>query len=124
MTHQVPLCLKINLSELVDVLIDNSDRLSASQTERLLTALSLLPKSKNTQLESRIIKYCKFYKLTNRESEVLDLLVQGLTTVQITKRLNIVNRTVESHLASIFAKTGCNNRVELVALSLRNNVKI
>ncbi len=123
MTHQVPLCLKINLSELVEVLIDNSDRLLPSQTKRIIDALSLSKIPETTQLESRITKYCRFYKLTNRESEVLDLLVQGLNTHEIAKRLNIVIRTVESHLRSIFDKTGCTNRVELVAMSLGNQSK-
>lgn len=52
--------------------------------------------------------------LTQREIEVLKLIVQGYTNRQIGEELNISFRTVESHRASLSEKLGMHSRVELV----------
>lgn len=52
--------------------------------------------------------------LTDREREVCDLLTQGKTNKEIANQLQISHRTVEWHRASIFAKKGVRNAVELV----------
>jgi DNA-binding CsgD family transcriptional regulator len=53
--------------------------------------------------------------LTSREREVAALLAQALTNRQIAARLVLSERTVESHVRSILAKTQCANRIEFVA---------
>ena len=53
--------------------------------------------------------------LTSREREVAALLAQALTNRQIAARLVLSERTVESHVRSILAKTQCANRTEFVA---------
>lgn len=57
--------------------------------------------------------------LTRRESEVLDLIAEGLTNEQIACRLFISKRTVEHHVSSIFAKLGLTTRTEAAAYALR-----
>ncbi len=52
--------------------------------------------------------------LTNREKEILRLIVQGYTNRQIGEELNISTRTVEGHRANLVAKLGLHSRVELV----------
>ena len=42
--------------------------------------------------------------LTEREREVLALMAEGLTNQAISIRLMVAERTVESHIAGIFAK--------------------
>lgn len=61
----------------------------------------------------------KVEALSEREREVLRLAAQGLTNEDIAKRLNIGRRTVQSHLASVFAKTGSRSRTEAVVAALR-----
>lgn len=52
--------------------------------------------------------------LTGREETVCELIVSGMTTKEIARRLDISPRTVEAHRAAIFAKKGVRNAVELV----------
>ena len=53
--------------------------------------------------------------LTAREREVAVLLAEAMSNRQIAARLVLSERTVESHVRSILAKTQCANRIEFVA---------
>jgi two-component system response regulator NreC len=52
--------------------------------------------------------------LTNREIEILRLIVRGHTNNQMAKILSISTRTVEGHRANIMDKLDLHSRVELV----------
>ena len=58
--------------------------------------------------------------LTNREREVLDLVVEGLSDRQMGRRLHISHRTVQIHVQNLFAKAGVRNRTALSVWALRN----
>ncbi len=58
-------------------------------------------------------------KLTARELDVLRLAARGHTNRAIGRALGISNRTVQGHLANIFAKLGVANRTEAVLLALK-----
>jgi DNA-binding CsgD family transcriptional regulator len=51
--------------------------------------------------------------LSDRENEVLALVAQAMSNRDIARALVLSERTVESHMRRILAKTGCANRVEL-----------
>lgn len=53
-------------------------------------------------------------QLTNREWEVVKLLLQGKSNKLIASALGISNRTVEFHLKNIYAKYQVSSRVELI----------
>ena len=57
-------------------------------------------------------------RLTDREREVLDILVTGARTNEIAARLGISDRTVKAHLASIYQKLGVTSRAEAIAAAL------
>lgn len=57
--------------------------------------------------------------LTPRESEVLQLVAQGLANKQIGLEMEISEHTVKFHISSIYAKLGATNRAEAVSLGLR-----
>ncbi|MCS6774785.1 MAG: response regulator transcription factor [Anaerolineae bacterium] len=57
--------------------------------------------------------------LTEREREVLALMVQGLSNQDIAKRLYVSQSTVKFHVSSILSKLGVSNRTEAVALATR-----
>lgn len=62
------------------------------------------------------------YDLTARETEVLALMVEGLTNPQIGERLTISVTTARSHVSSILGKLGVSNRAEAITLALRNKL--
>lgn len=51
--------------------------------------------------------------VTDREFEVLAFVARGLTNAEVAERLVLSRRTVESHVASLLAKTGAASRREL-----------
>ncbi len=60
--------------------------------------------------------------LTERERQVLALLVKGQSNVDIANRLHISMATVKYHLSNIFSKLGVKNRVEAVTIALENKL--
>ena len=54
--------------------------------------------------------------LSDRETEVLRLLVQGLAAKQVARRLGISVLTVGDHQRSLYRKSGVQGRDELVSL--------
>lgn len=60
--------------------------------------------------------------LSEREVEVLQLVVLGHTNAEISKRLYLSVRTVESHRSNIHHKTGSATRAELVAYARKNGL--
>lgn len=57
--------------------------------------------------------------LTLREREVAELAAQGYTARELAARLGIGERTVESHLAGVYAKLGVHSKLELVRYAAR-----
>jgi len=60
--------------------------------------------------------------LTEREREVLGLMVVGLTNTQIGEKLTVSPSTIKSHVSSILSKLGAASRTEAVTLALRNHI--
>lgn len=61
-------------------------------------------------------------RLTERESDVLRLVVEGLTARQIAKRLVLSPRTVENHVRHVQLKLGVPNRAALVRFAIENGL--
>jgi NarL family two-component system response regulator LiaR len=60
--------------------------------------------------------------LTERELEVLTLMVEGLNNTQIAGRLTVSRSTIKSHVSNILSKLGVASRTEAVTLALRNRM--
>ena len=60
--------------------------------------------------------------LTQRESEILSLVVAGLSNRGIANKLVIGDETVKSHLRSIYRKLEVNDRTGAVATALREGI--
>jgi len=60
--------------------------------------------------------------LTQRELEVLALMVEGLTNPEIAERLTISRATASSHVSHILHKLDVSNRVEAIVLAVRSKL--
>jgi DNA-binding NarL/FixJ family response regulator len=60
--------------------------------------------------------------LTQRESEILSLVVTGLSNRGIAAKLVIGEETVKTHLSSIYRKLGVGDRTSAAALALREGI--
>jgi len=60
--------------------------------------------------------------LTPRETEVLNLLADGLGNREIAGRLDISEHTIKFHIRSILGKLGASSRTEAVSLGLRSGL--
>ena len=57
--------------------------------------------------------------ITDREKEILISICNGLTNYEISKKLNISERTVEGHRANLIKKTGCRNSACLAIFAVK-----
>lgn len=60
--------------------------------------------------------------LTPRETQVLELVADGLSNKAIAGALGVSDETVKFHLASVFGKLGASNRTDAVRLALRHGL--
>jgi len=60
--------------------------------------------------------------LSERETEILKLLAEGLRNSQIGERLFISKRTVKVHVANIFGKLGLHDRVQATRYAIRSGL--
>jgi len=62
------------------------------------------------------------FDLTDRELQVLEMLVQGFSNTQISNRLVITVATVKYHVRNILNKLGAANRTEAAALAVQHDL--
>jgi NarL family two-component system response regulator LiaR len=62
------------------------------------------------------------HDLTDRENEVLTLLVEGMTNRQIAQRLGISLSTVKFHVSAVLSKLDVSSRTEAVSFALKHNL--
>ena len=63
-----------------------------------------------------------YEQLTDREREILKLLVEGHTTQEIADMLVVSHKTVEGHKTTLMAKLDIHNRIDLVKYALRKGI--
>jgi len=62
------------------------------------------------------------FNLTEREKEVLAAVARGERSKEIAVKLNITERTVKAHLASIYQKMGVDSRAGAIALAAQKGL--
>lgn len=60
-------------------------------------------------------------ELTPTELKVVQLVAQGLVNREIATKLNVSQRTIESHVSNMLHKTGLHNRTELTQWAIKSN---
>ena len=61
-------------------------------------------------------------KLSEREIEILDLILNEFTSAEIAENLNLSIRTVDSHRRNIIAKTQAKSLIGLFKYALKNHL--
>lgn len=88
--------------------------LAPSVTRRLIAQFA---RPKTTPATSSLLT-----QLTERETEVLKLLADGLSNAEIATHLFVGEATVKTHVARILAKLGVRDRVQAVVLAYRHGL--
>ena len=61
-------------------------------------------------------------ELTNREFEVLKLMINGASNTFIANELKISESTVKAHISHIFEKLKVQNRIQAAVTALKNDI--
>ncbi|MFI2350924.1 response regulator [Streptomyces sp. NPDC019443] len=94
------------LAEAVRVVAAGDALLSPNITKRLITEFSRTAGAPRTPLKERV------GDLTERETEVLNLIAQGLSNAEIAARLVVAEQTVKTHVSRILVKLGLRDRTQ------------
>ena len=85
--------------------------LHPSITKKILTHL---------QEEQKVKEERTITKLSARELEVVQLGAKGLINKEIADRLDVSDRTIQTHWRNIFVKLGVSSRIEAIMFCLKN----
>ncbi len=73
-------------------------------------------------VDSSAVREGMMGELTLRETEVLELMHQGIRNADIAERLSISPRTVEAHVSSIISKLGAQSRTGAIRVALEKGL--
>lgn len=74
----------------------------------------------NTKTRFNHLELQEKLELTSREQEVLLLLIDGHSNIEIGQRLHLSHRTIEKYVSSLLRKSESNNRIELIRFALEH----
>jgi NarL family two-component system response regulator LiaR len=83
---------------------------------------TLSPEAAQTLVETANQPPVPGLDLTEREREVLALMIEGLNNTQIAGSLTVSPSTIKSHVSNILSKLGVASRTEAVTLALRSRI--
>lgn len=83
----------------------------APEVTRRLMSMTAQPRSTSPQ-----------YPLSERERQILALMVEGLNNQDIADRIFVSRATVKVHISAIFSKLGVHNRIEAVRLAVEQRL--
>ncbi|NOZ47334.1 MAG: response regulator transcription factor [Chlorobi bacterium] len=61
-------------------------------------------------------------RLSEREIEIVRAFANGLSYNQISQKLNISKKTIETHRNNIFIKTGLKNNADIIKYAIKNHI--
>ncbi|GLP66197.1 MULTISPECIES: response regulator transcription factor [unclassified Streptomyces] len=96
------------LAEGVRVVASGEALLAPSVTRRLITEFSKLSESPRLMASA----HTAYGDLTDRETEVLVLIAQGLSNSEMAERLVVAESTIKTHVSRILVKLGLRDRTQ------------
>lgn len=99
--------------------------LKDSEPEELLSAIRIVHKGQQyipPIVGAKLAERMGTPELSDRETEVLQLLAQGKTTHEVSTILHITERTVNFHINNILSKLGVADRTQAVIIALRRGI--
>ncbi|WP_449348865.1 response regulator [Streptomyces shaanxiensis] len=96
------------LADGVRVVASGEALLAPSVTRRLITEFSKLSESPRVLASA----HTAYGDLTDRETEVLVLIAQGLSNLEIAGRLVVAESTIKTHVSRILVKLGLRDRTQ------------
>ncbi|MBW5423401.1 response regulator [Streptomyces sp. BG9H] len=97
------------LAEGVRVVASGEALLAPTVTRRLITEFSKLAEAPRLSAAARAQQYGE---LTERETEVLVLIAQGLSNAEIASRLVVAESTIKTHVSRVLVKLGLRDRTQ------------
>ncbi|MEU3187847.1 response regulator transcription factor [Streptomyces sp. NPDC006923] len=94
------------LAHAVRVVAAGDALLAPNITKRLIAEFSRMTGAPRAPLKDRV------GDLTERETEVLSLIAQGLSNAEIARRLVVAEQTVKTHVSRILVKLGLRDRTQ------------
>lgn len=85
--------------------------------DRIRRALELDAATRESLRERRAVER-RFASLSDREREILGMVLEGFSNKEAAARMRLSSRTVEIHRASLMRKTGARNTADLVRMAL------
>ncbi|MFI9422419.1 response regulator [Streptomyces achromogenes] len=104
------------LAEAVRVVAAGDALLAPGITRRLIAEFSRLDGGGRAPLRRRV------GELTERETEVLALIAQGLSNAEIAERLVVAEQTVKTHVGRILVKLGLRDRTQAAVYAYESGV--
>ncbi|HSR33534.1 MAG TPA: response regulator transcription factor [Anaerolineae bacterium] len=99
-----------------------SDELAAAIRAASLGKSTLSPEAARALIQATRPAEQPLYDLTEREKEVLNLVVQGQSNQQIADALVITVATVKAHVSSILSKLQVSSRAEAIAYAIKHKL--
>jgi DNA-binding NarL/FixJ family response regulator len=96
------------LADAVRVVAAGEALLAPSVTKRLITEFSKLSETPRTAPAAQ----SAYGELTERETEVLVLIAQGLSNAEIAGRLVVAESTIKTHVSRVLVKLGLRDRTQ------------
>ncbi|MEW2297036.1 response regulator transcription factor [Streptomyces sp. NPDC006743] len=104
------------LAEAVRVIAAGDALLAPGITRRLIAEFSRMNGRPRTPLKARV------GDLTERETEVLTLIAQGLSNAEIAEHLVVAEQTVKTHVGRILVKLGLRDRTQAAVFAYESGL--
>lgn len=100
----------------------SADELACAIRSAKMGRPTLSPEATQVLIKSAKRPVTPGHDITEREKDVLKMMIEGLSNPEIAEKLIISKSTVKFHVSSILSKLGADSRTEAVSIALQNKL--